>query len=689
MANKELWEIELDIKTDKVNAAQKKYDESLRGITEKQKRLTATLLKELKVQTADELTESLKRRKIALNEVDEKLSASKKLQQQQLRDSKLTGQSSPISNYGVTELKGSVGSSAYVSQLKALRSEISPTSAEFKSLSATINQYEAELNKVNKSTGLMGWKQLNTSIKETKGELARLTAESKVGTAEWEKYSNKLRELQRNKQLIQRETKLTSQQLMAMSRDLTVVSFGVRAIITDIAGLGDGKKSAGELAMAIGGIGLQLLTVLPAIHGLTTALEASGIVSAATIAKLASLSATLGTLAGGIAVVTAAYGLMAGAITHITDIFGRLSSVMSGQMGYWDSVKENIKDVTFGLLDFTDASNNFDSSNVQQQLSDLAYIANFTANSFADLKLKVDDAVNTNRNKLLAYYTLTKNPLSFAGPDISDQDRLNARLKLDDSKKSKKGGSPKTSKQEKEEELNLIKLQEAEYKKLETQLAKNLGDLGSENKLLLQMLDIEREIFKLRYGTDVSFKNLPDAKGINTDNIPGLNLRKGFKLKSSNAGDNRPDMSSEEMKTIADEMKRKEEGRLGLVNQMYDSTKGMLSDFGLMKGTTAEIVNFLDSLISGASKGFSLVSSLIGFATNPIGTIIGTASGGGGFNGAGHALGMGYNGGSMPNIGMPNNKPLVAPVIIKNPISLGKGMEVINNYDATRGTIDI
>jgi hypothetical protein len=62
----------------------------------------------------------------------------------------------------------------------------------------------------------------------------------------------------------------------------------------------------------------------------------------------------------------------------------------------------------------------------------------------------------------------------------------------------KKTGSK--TKKEKEEELNLIKLQEIELAKLQKQLQANLGDIGAELDLKMKIRDVEREIKRLREG---------------------------------------------------------------------------------------------------------------------------------------------------------------------------------------------
>ncbi len=530
---------------------------------------------------------------------------------------------------------------------------------------------------------ITSWKTLNLAIKETRSELVRLTTEGKAGGAEWGRYSDRLRELVRQKQLVQRETRLTSQQLLAMSRDLTVVAYGIRTIATDVISLGDGKKSAGELAMAIGGIGLQTLTVLPAIHGLTKALEAAGIVSATTIARLGALSSSLSVLTAGIAVVTAAYGTMAGSVTHVGDVVDRLGKVLSGQLSYWDAVKENIKDVTFGLLDFTAASDSFDSSNVQQQLSDLAYIANFTANSFADLKQKVSDAVDSNRSKLLEYYTLTKNPLSFAGPDISDQDRLKA---FEDYKKgkTKSPGSKGTRQQDQKEELNFLESLRKKVSELQSEI-KTLGELEkTQNITEYEKLNILDEKIKKQKELNELMKRgglgeLPSPQNLNNLLLQDLGIRQ------AGIGKNPRDAQI----TLEEELSKLEAQRLDYAKSIGSEFVNILQITGLMKTDFGQIIALIQSIIGGVSSGFSFFDSIVGLVSSfipgagAITSVIGGASGGGGLAGA--AMG-GMN--ANPRMGGMNKSVIVKNYFSGELSAVGsyKVVKMGNNMISERGT---
>lgn len=214
------------------------------------------------------------------------------------------------------------------------------------------------------------WKELNTEIKATRSELVRLQSAGKVGTEEWNKYTQKLRELTKEKQIVTRQTKLTSQQLLGLSRDLTVVAMGFKNATSEVSNLVKGGQSIGEVTATVGNLTFTVLAFLPAIQSVSRSFTALGGVAGV-------LTSTLGALTIGVTAVTTAYGLMAGALTSFPDMFGRLNSVIGGQMSYWDALEANINDVTFGIIDLRN-----ETANTVLSLSDLLTLSSLTGQAF-------------------------------------------------------------------------------------------------------------------------------------------------------------------------------------------------------------------------------------------------------------------------------------------------------------------
>lgn len=710
MAEKELWEISLDIKTEKFNDAQKRWDESLKGIETREKRLTEALKNEGKLQVANELTNIKERAKIRNAAIDAELKAERdaaaRIRKQREADAKFTGQSSQIRNFGQSDLSGQVGSQAYINMLKSMRNELSPASAEFQRLTGTIKQMQGELDKVNKNSGVQAFKNLTISIKETKGELAKLAAEQKVGTEEWRKYSDRLRELQRQKQLIQRETKLTSQQLLAMSRDLTVVAYGLRQIGQDAINLSKGEMSAEEMAAAIGNIGIQTLIVLPAIHGLVKALEAAGIVSASTIAKLSAMAGTLGTLAIGITAVTVAYTAMAGAITHASDMLGRIGAVLSGQMSYWDALKQNLRDVTFGLIDLTDQSDN--AARSLEQLLNLSVASGKQFQNLLDQqnyesKFKPGgefyNKYNTEEIKaLIENYKQLQNVKTEYEQQQEREDQFTKNktdILYQNSKKKSSPGSSSRVEREADAIGDLIKSVNNEI-----ELKKQLGQLNTqflideqnilkaadnENLKLEDRIKLLQEIDKLQGRIAVWLtggKSINDfqSKGIDINN-GGLNFRRGFKLSSANANDFRGDMSSQEMEDLIRKELESEKAILGYTEGAYNNFKGMLEATGLMKGDFAIIIQTIDSVIKGGSSLFGFVTSLLGIFGGPVGAVVGGIGGGGIPSVIPGIGGGGLRYGNLPNVTPPQKSMSFNPtIIVQSEVEKTKAIQFFQNH---------
>lgn len=168
---KELWEIELDLKIDKVNAAQKRYDESLEKIKQGEKRLTAAIMAEEKRTTAARLSEIRTREAVVKTTLAKELAENKtkntkelidykqmyaeknriaresaaQLKAQQKADSKFTGQSVEL---------GSVGAlTQQISYFKQLRDGANTNSRDFGVYSSKVAELTAKKKELTGATG--------------------------------------------------------------------------------------------------------------------------------------------------------------------------------------------------------------------------------------------------------------------------------------------------------------------------------------------------------------------------------------------------------------------------------------------------------------------------------------------------------------------------------------------------------
>ncbi len=176
MANeKEIWEIELDIKTNKLTESNLKYEQSLLKVKESEKRLTDSLKAENKQKTADKLSElrvteamikqSLEKELLIIknNNAQElqlmrqteaekrrlRAQSDAQIKAQQKLDSKFTGQS--------TELGSMNALTQQIAYFKGLRNSVKTNSTEFATYTQKVRELEAEKRVLNGTTsGLTG-----------------------------------------------------------------------------------------------------------------------------------------------------------------------------------------------------------------------------------------------------------------------------------------------------------------------------------------------------------------------------------------------------------------------------------------------------------------------------------------------------------------------------------------------------
>jgi hypothetical protein len=238
--------------------------------------------------------------------------------------------------------------------------DVSDAKTGAQELKGTISTLNTEASKTEKALDSVGktiqsstsnaFKTLNQDIKLAKAGVIEFGANTKIAGDDSMTYGQKLKDLVERKQVLTAQTRVASQQFMMMSGTIGIVGISIRNMINDIRTLDTTKQTPLELSYNIGQIGIQAIAILPALHELNKGLQAMGIFSGGLIG-------TLSTLVVGIASTALAFGLMFQGVKHSGDMFDRLGKVLSGQMSYWDALKQNIKDISFGLIDLTNNAN--------------------------------------------------------------------------------------------------------------------------------------------------------------------------------------------------------------------------------------------------------------------------------------------------------------------------------------------
>lgn len=458
--------------------------------------------------------------------------------------------------------------------------------------------------------GLQTWADLNKAIKETRSELVRLQNEGKIGTAEWEKYTAQLRQLTLQKQIVQRQVKLTSQQLLSLSRDLVVVGQGFKSLVKDIHELATTKKPIDEVVMSIGNIAIQALAVIPAIEGLRKSMIAMGIVSASTTAAMGSMITTLGLVAGAATAVGLAYGIMLRNFMNLGVVINAWQRIFRGE-NVFDVWTETTKVLTAGIIDLTDATQD-------------------AQNSIQGVNAKT---------------SLGKQGTEFKGG------------------KTPTGGF-KNEVEEKKEELNLIKLKQIELDKLNTKLAANLGDLGAELTIRLQILEVMKEIFRLETGVDVDKLSFQSRS---------LGFEGDIKKRVGMFGTG-GEFTNEELAQMREEEEALFSQMLSDTQSMWSNFQGMLQATGIMESDFGRIVAIINTVIG--------LGQNVGGFINAIGGIIGFLAGGPVGGAIGAVMGGSLAGGNIPNVG--RSSAIQNHIHIHNPTTFKEAYRVTVNDEALK-----
>jgi hypothetical protein len=439
-------------------------------------------------------------------------------------------------------------------------------------------------------------------------------------SAEYDRMNTKLRET-----IALHPKAFSPKQMVSMTRDLTIIGFGIRGIVQDIKSLGDENQTFGDMALSISGITLQAAALTPIMLSLTQKMVNAGIVSASTLAALKGFTIGLASVAGGSAAVISAFGLMVGSVSNAGDMFSRLGSVLSGNMSYWDALKENIRDNTWGLIDFTEAVDATEDPllTAVKNMNYLTSAAHYQSEAFRNLKSDVNNAVSVIQSK----YALFVQGKHLIGEPVEGE-MMGPPLPPKKEKTRTGGVSPRV--QTEGEILSLVAEQQKQLEKLHAQLLINQGDYGAELDIRKKILEVENEIFRLRTGIDL---NMPFKFAPKTIPESDLNIRRytGINPNAPSPFNMGAKPVSEQVAAAMDELAQKQ---LAADQQSLSFAQEFVGLFGQLPAIADKILNIFFSIAQGLMSGGS-GGGFFGFLGN---ALMGAAMGGG-------AIGLGGGGG--------------------------------------------
>lgn len=701
---KELWEIELDLKIDKVNAAQKKYDESLEKIKQSEKRLTAAIMNEEKRSTASKLTELRIReatvktslaKEIAENKtaqtkiiLDYKQAQAEKnriaresaaqLKAQQKADSKFTGQSVEL---------GSVGAlTQQISYFKQLRDGANTNSREFGVYSSKVAELTAKKKELTGATG-----GLTASMgKFGAGLVSVIALQQAWNTAlNSEKFLVMREMFQGSEKDIEGFRKATANtvtdaSLLAISNQMTDLNVSIKdqtILFAFAETIADKYNTNTEEGFQ------RVLTVM---QGGTKGLKDFGIVKTEFTALTEKLAQEQGKEVD--------EQIRLQAILQLTNM--TYDDAINKQMDMADTMET----VVVQTKNVADEHGNF--WDILTSMNPVVGFFNVGLEDMAKKETKAkDDAMlligeldafnskipgwGAGTEDLRNYFiNLAETFLTTANTAGMIQDALSGTsinrkggdasipLQGEGKVKTKKSGRTGTgSNNTPEKTLTFLEQFRENIKKLEGDIEALNAQMNEQNiadyeRLAIQdqLIAKQRELNELKR-INLGLGTLPET--ISLDNLlaqevdlPGMIMRRGIKLPYINTPDMRPDMTSEDFQALVDQQLAKEQAILNYSGQAADKFLNILQTTGLIDDEFMKIISVFKSVMGTGNDIFNILDGFLSFIPGGglVSSVVGSVGGGGG--------------GSLPNYTLPERSPGNITLVLKNPVSFKKAFEV-------------
>ena len=134
---------------------------------------------------------------------------------------------------------------------------------------------DLNINIQTKTKGVNEWKQLTRDINDVKGKIKELDDAGKRGSAEWDIYTKKIRELREQKERLNKVFGDGVQRLQNTAKNLTIIGMGVRNTVEDFkelsTTLNDTNKNFGDVSVVAMKLGADLVGVVAGVDALAKA----------------------------------------------------------------------------------------------------------------------------------------------------------------------------------------------------------------------------------------------------------------------------------------------------------------------------------------------------------------------------------------------------------------------------------
>jgi len=734
MAAPELWQVEIDFKLNRHKEAEAQTQAMLTRIKEGEKRLTAAIMAEEKRTTAAKLSEIRTREAVVKSTLAKELTENKtkntkelidykqmyaeknriaresaaQLKAQQKSDSKFTGQSTTLGSLD--------GVNQQLKYFTGLRNAASTNSVEFARYNSKVNELNASKRNLIGTTGSLtasltgavaGYLGFSMLLQKT----TQFTKESIQGFAEDELAVNKLRlglerlgegdylgKLIQQQTLLQSttffsDTQIGNAQAMLTSfklsgKEIEILTPRLLDMATQLEQTGQGTADLQQLAIQLGkATGGELTGGLKRYGVVMTATQEEQLKLATGLERTTLVAQILDENFSGLA--QNMQNTTAFQINYMTKALGELKEGFgAGLVGNMDSTGksavelaadlETIKTTGTALAKIMSGRWVLDFEKWQKSMQ--TGIGN-TLMSWVGLKSEMESPITPSVSLELVNNAIDTIQNRFRNLEFIGTAKEHEAQGAPRYNPTKKSPGSKNSGSSKEKTLNFLEQFQKQIQDLETDITSLnslMGTAGIKEYEKLQLQDQliakQKELNELkRIGLTLGSPMSLDGLLAQEVDLPGMIMKRNIKLNSSYAGDPRKDMTGADFEAMLQAELEKNSIQLSYATQIEEKFLNMLTTTGLIDN---EFLNIINTLKSVTSDGIGVAEGIIGFFTNPIGTAVGAVGGLGG-------------GQSLPNYTMPQQNPLVAPVIIKNPITLRQGLQIENRIDAVRGNIDI
>lgn len=438
-----------------------------------------------------------------------------------------------------------------------------------------LSNFDAEVKKIDASI-----QKFQSTLTGTKSALTQVSTATETTKNAVNTLDNSIKKTTESKSLFRQKS-------VNLGADLTILSFGVQKISSDLGNfsdeLGKSHRSTGKLIGSLGNASLSMLAMIPAINAIKSALPAA---LGAGIASVAAFSAAF---VGAIATIVVTIGGFIKAITDMGTVWNNFSRLFKGD-NVFEIWKDSTAALSFGIIDLRDkvASLGDMFENLKYQALQFRTVANSLNINSPTLGADIEKKYKDSNAAFSEYYSKVKNGTA----NITEANLV--LTKLQERQKDVKG-----------EDLKLINQTIQSTQKYVDGLQKigttsnKSGSNSTGTKETVQLLNTEQQILKQidELQKKIAIETLPLQTREFEKQITALRER----LKYLNGEYEKIDLTGFNSKSLPVETIIKRSGKESTMPKLKESIgelKAMLIGIGAMEGVITGISDSFGNLFA-------------------------------------------------------------------------------------------